>query len=130
MATLKAGTRLKSAVCSTELMVVAAPTDEVEVTCGGAPLIGIKDDAPAGASLSEDAKGGTQIGKRYINEAGDLELLCTKPGDGSLACNGAELTIKGAKPLPCFGLSPRRLPRPSGMRVARTPAGIGPGLKQ
>ena len=52
MALLKAGTRLKSAVCSTELMVVAAPADEIEVTCGGAPLIGIKDDAPAGYSAA------------------------------------------------------------------------------
>jgi hypothetical protein len=100
MALLKAGSRLKSAVCNTELMVVAAPKEEVEITCGGTALIGIKDEAPAGASLSDDAKGGTQIGKRYVNEAGDLEILCTKPGDGSLACNGAELAIKGAKPLP------------------------------
>ena len=54
----------------------------------------------AGTAIADDAKGGTQIGKRYVNEAGDLELLCTKPGDGSLALSGAELTIKGAKPLP------------------------------
>ena len=57
-------------------------------------------EAPAGASISDDAQEGTQIGKRYINEAGDLEVLCTKPGDGSLAAGGATLTIKGAKPLP------------------------------
>jgi hypothetical protein len=100
MAMLKAGTRLKSAVCTTEVMVVGAPKEEVEVTCGGAPLIGMTDDPPAGATLSQDAKDGTQIGKRYVSEAGDLEILCTKPGDGSLAVNGAGLTIKGAKPLP------------------------------
>ncbi len=100
MAMLKAGTRLKSAVCTTEVMVVSAPKDEVEVTCGGAPLIAMTDDAPAGGAISEDAKEGTQIGKRYVNEAGDLEILCTKPGEGSLAAGGAALTIKGAKPLP------------------------------
>jgi len=98
MALLKAGTRLKSAVCNTEVMIVAAPKDEVEVTCGGAPLIAMSDDG--GGEIAEDAKGGTQIGKRYVNEAGDLEILCTKPGDGSLAAGGAELNIKGAKPLP------------------------------
>ncbi len=38
--------------------------------------------------------------ERYVNEAGDLELLCTKPGKGSLGANGASLTVKGAKPLP------------------------------
>lgn len=98
MALLKAGTRLKSAVCTTEVMIVGAPKEEVEVTCGGAPLIAMSEEG--GGTISEDAKGGTQIGKRYVNEAGDLEILCTKPGEGSLAANGVELTIKGAKPLP------------------------------
>ena len=39
MAVLKAGTRLRSAVCTTEMMIVAAPKEEVELTCGGAPVI-------------------------------------------------------------------------------------------
>ena len=51
MAILKAGTRLKSAVCSTEIMVVAAPKDEVELTCGGAAVIELGADAPAGRRL-------------------------------------------------------------------------------
>jgi hypothetical protein len=100
MAVLKAGTRLKSAVCSTEVMVVAAPKEDVELTCGGTPLVDIGADAPAGGTVSDDANEGTQIGKRYVNEAGDLEVLCTKPGDGSLGVGGALLSIKGAKPLP------------------------------
>jgi hypothetical protein len=100
MAILKAGTRLKSAVCNTEVMVVAAPKDEVDVSCGGAPLLALGGEAPAGGEIAEGASEGTQIGKRYINEAGDLEILCTKPGEGSLASGGALLTIKGAKPLP------------------------------
>ena len=32
----------------TEVMVVAAPKDEIEVTCGGAPLLELGADAPAG----------------------------------------------------------------------------------
>ena len=95
---LKAGTRLKSAVCTTEVMVVAAPKDAVELTCGGAPVVGIAESG--GGVIAEGARGGTQIGKRYVNAAGDLEVLCTKPGEGSLASGGAPLTIKGAKPLP------------------------------
>ena len=91
---------MRSAVCATEVMVVAAPADEVEVTCGGAPMIGIKDDHPAGALLSPDAAAGTALGKRYVSEAGDLELLCTKPGEGSLGVGGALLSLKEAKPLP------------------------------
>jgi hypothetical protein len=100
MALLKAGTRLRSAVCSAEVMVVGAPKEEVEISCGGAPLIALDAEPPAGCSLSPEASGGSQIGKRYVNEAGDLELLCTKPGQGALAVNGALLTVKGAKPLP------------------------------
>ncbi len=100
MAVLKAGTRLRSAVCKSEIMVVAAPKDDVELTCGGAPVIAIGDAPPAGAAISDAAREGTQIGKRYTNEAGDLEILCTKPGEGSLAVGGVALQIKGAKPLP------------------------------
>lgn len=97
---LKAGGRIRSAVCATEVMVILAPQGEVDLTCGGTPMVPLGTEPPAGASISDAAKGGTQIGKRYVNEAGDLELLCTKPGEGSLALAGSELTIKGAKPLP------------------------------
>ena len=99
MAKLKPGSRLRSAVCATEVMVVAAPDADVELTCGGAPLVDI-GEKPSGGSPAPDAAEGTQLGKRYVNEAGDLEVLCTKPGDGSLALGGSALTIKGAKPLP------------------------------
>ena len=98
MALLKAGTRLKSAVCSTEVMIVGAPKDEVDITCGGAALMAMGGEGSG--EIADDAKDGTQIGKRYVNEAGDLEVLCTKPGEGTLAAGGAALTIKGAKPLP------------------------------
>jgi hypothetical protein len=40
------------------------------------------------------------MGKRYTNEAGDIEILCTKPGEGGLAVDGTPLEVKGAKPLP------------------------------
>ncbi len=100
MAVLKAGTRLKSAVCTTEVMVVAAPKDQVDVTRRGAPPLELGRHAAAGGAIAEGAGEGTQIGKRYVNEAGDLEILCTKPGEGSLGASGALLTIKGAKPLP------------------------------
>lgn len=96
----KAGTRLRSAVCDTEVMVIAAPPEGIELTCGGAPMLDIAQARPEGAAPAEDAKGGTLMGKRYVNEDGSLELLCTKPGQGSLAVAGTALTVKGAKPLP------------------------------
>jgi hypothetical protein len=99
MSQLKTGSRLRSAVCATEVMVVAAPQADVEITCGGVPMVAI-DREPPGGSVSPDAAKGTLLGKRYVNEAGDLELLCTKPGEGSLGVAGALLTVKEAKALP------------------------------
>jgi len=100
MAQLKPGTRIKSAVCATELMVIQAPDGDVDVRCGGAPMLGISDEKPADAAIDPGAKGGTQIGKRYVDAAGTLELLCTKPGEGSLALGETPLQLKEAKPLP------------------------------
>ncbi len=100
MAQLKAGSRLRSAVCATEIMVIAAPGGDVDVKCGGEAMIEIGAAPPAGASISPNAAKGTALGKRYVNEAGDLELLCTKPGEGSLGLGDTLLTLKEAKPLP------------------------------
>ena len=100
MATLKAGTRMRSAVCKTEVMVIVAPATDVELGCGGAPMIASTEPPPAGGAPSADSSGGTLLGKRYVSATGDLELLCVKPGDGSLAVAGEPLVLKEAKPLP------------------------------
>ena len=100
MTQLMPGSRVRSATCDTEVMVIAAPDSDAQVTCGGAPMHALDAEPPAGTTLDPDAAEGTQLGKRYVNEAGDLELLCTKPGKGTLAAGGAALTVKGAKPLP------------------------------
>ncbi|MCB1695596.1 MAG: hypothetical protein H6987_16975 [Pseudomonadales bacterium] len=99
MAELKAGTRIKSAVCTTEVMVIAAPAGDTDVTCGGVSMISLADTATAGAMDPAHAHG-TLLGKRYVNTAGNLELLCVKPGDGSLAVGGETLVLKEAKALP------------------------------
>jgi hypothetical protein len=98
MTQLKAGTRIKSAVCATELMVIQAPNGDADVRCGGAPMIAI--DAEGGGAIDPNLKAGTQIGKRYVDAGGTLELLCTKPGEGTLALGDAPLVLKEAKPLP------------------------------
>lgn len=43
---------------------------------------------------------GTQMGKRYTDESGGLEVLCTKPGQSSLSIGETLLALKEAKPLP------------------------------
>ena len=100
MAQLKAGIRIKSAVCATELMVIQAPDGDADLRCGGAPALAMGEESPAGVEIDPEAKGGTQIGKRYVDEGGTLELLCIKPGEGSLSLGGAPLLLKQAKPLP------------------------------
>lgn len=97
---LRAGQKLHSAVCDTQVVVVKAPADEVDLGCGGAPLLADGDEAPAGAELDASLGDPPAVGKRYAHEELGLELLCTKAGKGALTCNGVVLAIKGAKPLP------------------------------
>ena len=96
---LKAGTRLRSVVDGVEVIVVKAQ-GEVDLRCGGHPMIPTGDDAPAGLSAEAGFDKGTLLGKRYVDDAGDLEVLCTKAGESSLSVSDEPLEIKEAKPLP------------------------------
>lgn len=93
---MKPGTKLKSTVCDTEVMVIKGAGQTV--TCGGAPMA---DEAPAEkGSVDSNFAEGTKVGKRYVNTDGSVELLCVKAGAGSLAIDGEVLNTKDAKPLP------------------------------
>ncbi|MCX7864513.1 MAG: hypothetical protein N2423_05695 [Novosphingobium sp.] len=93
---MKPGTRLKSVTCDTEVMVIRCGTGTIE--CGGAPMAETK---PAETlPLSPEHANGTLMGKRYVDAEGTFELLCVKPGKGSLSVNGVALVTKDAKPLP------------------------------
>jgi hypothetical protein len=96
---LKAGTKLASTVCETQVVVVRAPADEVELGCGGAPLVPA-DEGGANGTPDPALAEGTLIGKRYADEATGLEVLCTKAGAGSLSIGAEALLQKDAKPLP------------------------------
>jgi hypothetical protein len=97
---VKAGTRLRSAVDDTQVVVVKAPEGDVDLTCGGHPLVPIDSDVNGDATLAAGHEGPTLIGKRYADDGVGIELLCTKPGAGALFVNGAPLPLKEAKPLP------------------------------
>ena len=99
MAQLKPGTRWTSSVCDTEVIVVKGPPDEVELTCGGVTMVAAGEEPVAGG-LNDDAAEGTLLGKRYVDDGDTMEVLCTKPGTGSLGADGASLQLKEAKPLP------------------------------
>jgi hypothetical protein len=99
MTEIAAGKRLRSQACGTEVIVVRAPDQPVELTCGGSPMTA--EPAAAGAAPPKPtATEGAQLGKRYVDQATGLELLCTKPGTEVPAANGRALTLKTAKPLP------------------------------
>jgi hypothetical protein len=95
---LKPGLRLKSTACTTELMVVRAPKGDVDLRCGGAPVTAFGEATQS--ELDPEFSKGTQIGKRYIDEEGGLEVLATKAGEGSVSVGSTLLAEKGAKPLP------------------------------
>jgi hypothetical protein len=93
---MKPGTKLKSAVCDTEVMVIRCADGVAE--CGGSPMTEVRP-AERGAINPTFAQG-TKIGKRYVDAAGAWELLCVKAGQGSLSLGGVALQTKDAKPLP------------------------------
>ncbi|HSB96239.1 MAG TPA: hypothetical protein VLC91_07320 [Spongiibacteraceae bacterium] len=101
MTVLKSGMRLKSAVCTTELMVIRAPAGEdVDIRCGGIAMLSGTVEAATVGALDPVWAGGTLIGKRYVDAQERFELLCTKAGVGALAIGGDALQVKIAKALP------------------------------
>lgn len=92
---MKPGSRIKSNACDTEVVVIKYTAGAVQ--CGGAEM---SDAGGGGAELAADFAGGSVMGKRYVDAAGTLELLCVKPGKGTLALDGVKLDLKEAKPLP------------------------------
>jgi hypothetical protein len=97
---LTTGSRFRSAVCATEVVVVKSPPDDVELWCGGKPMFVAGASGPAGGGPEPGHDRGSDLGKRYASEDVGLEVLCTKGGSGTLSVAGAILEIRQAKPLP------------------------------
>lgn len=95
---LRPGQKLFSGVCDAEFVVVKAPAEPVDISCGGQP---VRQERGAREGQVDLSIGDTALlGKRYADDGLGLELLCTKGGEGALTLNGAPLALKGAKPLP------------------------------
>jgi hypothetical protein len=96
---IKSGTRLKSQVCDTQVIVVR-PSDSLDdLRSGGAPMVPLDDDTPHGTTLDPAFASGCVMGKRYVDESG-AEILVTKAGAGTLSVGTVPLAVKEAKPLP------------------------------
>jgi hypothetical protein len=98
-ATLKAGQRLRSVADDTEVVVILAPDGPIEISCGGHPMAAIDQDLLA-ADLDPGWAEGTLVGKRYADAELGLEVLCIRPGAGTLAIGSVALENAQTKPLP------------------------------
>jgi hypothetical protein len=78
--------------------VIRVPDPTVAVACGGRPMV--EPGAPTSGVAPTVAEHGTALGKRYVDDASGLELLCVAAGPGDLVCNGAVMVLKDARPLP------------------------------
>ena len=96
---LKPGLRLRSTTCQTEIIVVSATDADVDLTCGGAAMAALGGDEVR-HEPDPSRSSGSLLGKRYVDEGGTLELLCTRGGQGSLWVGDAILKVKEAKQLP------------------------------
>jgi len=93
---LKPGLKLKSAGTTAEFIVIRGSGGDLELTCGGAPLTA----DGSGAAVAAGGAGELLIGKRYSDDEGSVELLCTRSGPGPLLLDGRALEAKAAKALP------------------------------
>lgn len=96
---LKTGMRLASVTDATQVIVTRATADDVDLRCGGAPMV-VAGEAATEATMDPQFSTGTAMGKRYGGEDVPVELLCTKPGLGTLSIGADPLPLKEAKALP------------------------------
>ena len=100
MKLLKLGSKLRSVVCDTQVMVIRTIPEPLELCCGGLPMVEANAAATDGAALDPAFADGSLIGKRYIDAQDRVELLCTKGGTGSLSLATERLQVKQPKALP------------------------------
>jgi hypothetical protein len=97
---IKPGTRLRSAVCDAEIVVIRTQATDFDLRCGGVRMLNMDAHRQEGASPSAGFDGGLLVGKRYTDDGATIEVLCTKAGQSSLSLGEVILQPKGAKPLP------------------------------
>ena len=95
---LKVGARLRSVTDPTEVVVVRVGSGDVDLRCGGHPMVPLGDGGEAPIESGFDT--GAQVGKRYADDEAGVEVLCTKGGQATLSVGADPLPLKGAKPLP------------------------------
>ncbi|MFZ2174696.1 MAG: hypothetical protein WAW17_11795 [Rhodococcus sp. (in: high G+C Gram-positive bacteria)] len=97
---MKTGAKMRSAVCSTEVMVIRAGNGDITLCCGGVPMLA-PDESVEGLGVPEvGLDAGTVMGKRYVDTESGVEVLCVKPGAGSVSADDRPLQLLVPKALP------------------------------
>ena len=97
---LKPGSRWRSAVCDTEVVVVRPPGRPVTLHIGGAGALPAGAGQPARTGPEAALADGTLLGQRYTDEATGLQLLCTRSGSGTITVDGRKVTVVAPRQLP------------------------------
>ena len=80
---LRPGQKLHSAVSDAQVVVVRAPSADVALACGGAPLLADGEDGDGAATLDASLGDGPLLGKRYVDEeAGPFEYIVSSAAGG------------------------------------------------
>ncbi|KWX69288.1 hypothetical protein ASJ79_00260 [Mycobacterium sp. NAZ190054] len=95
---MKAGARWYSAACTTEVLVIRSVDGDHDIRCGGKSML--PEPSAESCPPAPPFDGGSLLGKRYVDAAEQIELLCTKAGAGSLSLADEPLNVKVAKALP------------------------------
>ena len=73
---IKNGTRLRSQVCDTQVIVVRTADSLDDLRCGGEPMVTLDVEKSPHADLDPALAGGSLMGKRYVDD-GSAEVLVT-----------------------------------------------------
>lgn len=95
---LTPGSRLRSQVCTTEVIVVRGSALNFELMCGGSHMVPVSGPAEQTGTPAPGLDGGNQLGKRYGD--GSVEVLVTKAGAGTIAFGDTVLEALQARTLP------------------------------
>ena len=105
------GSRLACGECGASYIVMAWKSN-AEVRCGNDDLMPA-GGGPVSVQADDGAPLGTQLGKKYVNEIGDIELLVVKAGVGILSCANVPNGHEGTDSVAIVGLMSRARTRPA-----------------
>lgn len=96
---LTPGQRLQSVVDDTNVIVVKASGADIDLRCGGHPMV--LDDGSVVQSTKPSVDGGpTKVGKRYHDLEDTVEVVVLRAGTNVLSLREVPLEPKNPKPVP------------------------------